>query len=1060
MSISEGDEDSTSSSSTAPRAAKKRWPRWARIIRAVVIVAVVLILALFFVAPPIARSVLEKQLTTALSTKAVPREAHVEKVRINPLNLSVAIEGLSVTEPARNETLVAWRKLYASLDLRTLVTHEWRFRKIALDGFSGRLAVQKNNQLNIGDLFESSTTAPTTVATSAAEKNLGVPSGTGAAAPTVNGKPETINSGSEAAPAALHINTLIVTDSHLDYSDATLPKPFSTTIGPMSFTVTDFQTGGPDRAPGTFTATTDTGESLSWTGNLSVAPLFSRGELRFGNIPVKKYAPYYTRFVGFDVLDGTLDIIINYELFSQNRAFTVRASQGGLLLRSLKLAPRGTTQPMVAINSLALEQFSIESINDDDPAQSRQTIHVARAALDGGSVAFRRDANGLALVTLFTPPDAPGANATPPTPAPAPAAAPTPQPESPPVDVILDELNVQNLAVAIEDNTLGKQPLRTNVTLTSVIAKNFSLNRLDQPLDVAATLQAESGGRVSASGTMSISPFAGSYAAEWAAVQLAEGSPYVEQFIPIRITRGAFSGTATVNITASGDIAATGGAAISDFAAVDAAASTPLQSWKQLVVTSATFASGTKTQISIAEIALQGSQTQVIIQPDGVLNWAALTGGGTAATTATTGTNIIASSTTATVATSGTDDSAMLIRVRRVALTDGRVEFQDQSIQPAVTVALTAITGTIGGLSSANLERARVDISAKINDTAPVTLAGRINSLSSDKFTDLKFSLHGANLAPLAPYVEKYAGRKLASGTLHVDVTTKLAQHFLDSDNVVTLDQFAFGEKTNSPDATSLPLGLAVSLLRDTKGQIVLDVPVKGSLDDPNFKYGRAVWRAIGNILTKAATAPFNLLLSVVGGGGQKNATAGATGEAGAAEPDYSIVEFDAGASALNAAALQKLAAIAQGLNARPALHLDLTGGYDATTDKAALQKLALQKQLLAGASPGQAALTPGEENLAVQRLYQSQFATAAATTTTTAAATQTPPPSLPSQDEMRAKLLSTISVSDEQLRQLASARAQAVKDYLTSQGRVPVGQIDVSKDTAATGARVNLQLQ
>ena len=61
----------------------------------------------------------------------------------------------------------------------------------------------------------------------------------------------------------------------------------------------------------------------------------------------------------------------------------------------------------------------------------------------------------------------------------------------------------------------------------------------------------------------------------------------------------------------------------------------------------------------------------------------------------------------------------------------------------------------------------------------------------------------------------------------------------LDSQNNIFIDQFTFGEKVESPQATSLPVKLAVALLKDRKGEIKLDLPVTGSLDDPKF----SVWR-------------------------------------------------------------------------------------------------------------------------------------------------------------------------------------------------------------------------
>ena len=54
-------------------------------------------------------------------------------------------------------------------------------------------------------------------------------------------------------------------------------------------------------------------------------------------------------------------------------------------------------------------------------------------------------------------------------------------------------------------------------------------------------------------------------------------------------------------------------------------------------------------------------------------------------------------------------------------------------------------------------------------------------------------------------------------------------------DNKVVIDQLTLGDRVESPQATKLPVGLAVTLLRDHEGKINLDIPVTGRIDDPEF---------------------------------------------------------------------------------------------------------------------------------------------------------------------------------------------------------------------------------
>lgn len=88
----------------------------------------------------------------------------------------------------------------------------------------------------------------------------------------------------------------------------------------------------------------------------------------------------------------------------------------------------------------------------------------------------------------------------------------------------------------------------------------------------------------------------------------------------------------------------------------------------------------------------------------------------------------------------------------------------------------------------------------------------------------------------------------------------------LDSKNVLDIKQIKTGKKVKNSTAMNLPVPLAVSLLKDVKGNIHLDIPVKGSLDDPKFRWGRVVWQVVKNLIVKAATAPFRLLANLFGG--------------------------------------------------------------------------------------------------------------------------------------------------------------------------------------------------
>ncbi|WP_277509227.1 DUF748 domain-containing protein [Ereboglobus sp. PH5-5] len=963
----------------------------------------------FFVAPPIAKNILEEQLTKHLSTPRVTRVAQIERVRINPLALSCSVEGLSITASGR-DPLVSWDSLQASLDLRTLISREWRLRKIALDGFAGRVAILPDGKPNFADLIPDEKTEP--------------------GAPDENKK-----------TAILHINELSITNARIDYSDASLPQPFSTQLGPVNFTARDFQTGRPDRAPGEFSATTESGETLSWRGSLAIAPVSSRGEIRVGNLDIKKYAPFYGHLVRFDVTDGKLDINLRYEVATDADGVAIRTAQSDIALRDLQISERGNPVPAVGIGTISLSEITAE-IHTARPAAP--VLRIGRIAFDNGAVALRHDARGINLAELFSPAatDSPASATS----APAPAAAPAPAP-----DITVGEVAVRDFTINIEDATLDA-PLLTKAVIDTMSAKNFSLAKLDSPLALELAMRIAGEGELRAGGELALSPMRGKISAELGNLPLTLADAHLGQFLNARIEKGRLAVKADATIDPENGLAVAGSTSVTDLAVKDASGG-PLQSWKTLAVREISYAEKPAAKIAITEIALDGSSTQINISPDGLLNIAALAKQNEppqpAPAPAEKQTPAPASAPAKPAPAAS--EPPLLITIGKVTLNEGRVAFSDQSIAPAVKMSLDEINGAVSGLSSENLAHADVDVRAKINGAAPVSLTGRVNPLSNDVYTDLRFAIDRAALAPLSPYAGKYAGRTLAGGTLNIDVSTKVSKRFLDSANVITLDQFEFGEHTGSPDATSLPVGLAVSLLRDRNGKIILDVPIKGSLDDPEFKYGRAVRHALANIIMKAATAPFSLLTSVLGIGGKSD---------GGAELDLSRAEFHAGANTLNEASQKKLTLLAKALGERPALHLAISGGFDADTDSAALRSIRfsadLKQEYLNENSGGQVSagstdalqLAPAIEARLVEILYRKKIPAAEQ------ARAETPP----TPEAMRAQLLETIRIDDDQLSQLAAARAESVRSFLIGKG-VAESRVTLS-GKPATGALASLELR
>ena len=289
-----------------------------------------------------------------------------------------------------------------------------------------------------------------------------------------------------------------------------------------------------------------------------------------------------------------------------------------------------------------------------------------------------------------------------------------------------------------------------------------------------------------------------------------------------------------------------------------------------------------------------------------------------------------AESKSATSSTSEAAFSELAIAVGGVSIENGRAYFADPSLTPKFASAIESLNGKVSGIDSRSNDPASVDITGKIDNYAPVKLAGTIHPLKQDLDLDLNFSVKGAELTSVNPYSGTYMGYYIDKGLLSLAVQYKLNGDQLDGQNHVIIDQLTLGKKSNSDQALSLPLGLAIALLEDRNGVIDLGLDVSGDVDSPDFSFGSIILNAIGNIITKAVTAPFSLLANLVG-----------------SDDELDSAEFAFGASTLSPAVKEKLDTLAKALNKRPGLRVNIEGTVNAVSDASALAQRQLNNTLL-----------------------------------------------------------------------------------------------------------------
>ncbi|QPF73855.1 DUF748 domain-containing protein [Roseateles sp. DAIF2] len=368
---------------------------------------------------------------------------------------------------------------------------------------------------------------------------------------------------------------------------------------------------------------------------------------------------------------------------------------------------------------------------------------------------------------------------------------------------------------------------------------------------------------------------------------------------------------------------------------------------------------------------------------------------------------------------------ALRLKLGETLVSNGSVDFSDRFIRPNYSAKLTELQGRLGGFESGSPEMAPLTLKGRVAGTGLLDISGQLNP-GTPLAMDIRAAATDIELAPLSPYAGKYAGYAIERGKLSTKVHYRIAAGGqLQADNQIVLNQLSFGEKIDSPDATKLPVLLAVALLKDGNGVIDVNLPVSGSLNDPEFSIGGLVFRLIINLLGKALTSPFSLLM---GGGGA----------------EQSHAEFAPASSALQETTQAQLDKVAKALTERPGLNVTLTGWADPQTEKAALQAARVEASLQAERrrelrrqqnASGQAAAEVAEAPLSAaerQRLLRAVYQNS----------------NLPNRprnfigllkevpaEQMQAMLAASHAVDEEAMRQLALQRAVAVRDALIAKG-------------------------
>ena len=446
--------------------------------------------------------------------------------------------------------------------------------------------------------------------------------------------------------------------------------------------------------------------------------------------------------------------------------------------------------------------------------------------------------------------------------------------------------------------------------------------------------------------------------------------------------------------------------------------------WKSLSVPGIvlTMAPHKPTTFSTQQVVWSDFYARLVVDKNGQINLQDLVKAPaeTTATTATTATSVV-------TAPTQPDAAQPVIQLGSIQLVNGTVDFTDRFIQPNYSADLSDLNGSLSQLSSVRndgeLPMADLVLRGRAEGTARLEITGKLNPLAKPLVLDIRGKVQDLELPPLSTYAVKYAGYGIERGKLSVDVQYNIQPDgHLQASNKIVLNQLTFGEKVPNAIA-SLPVKLAVALLQDRHGVIDINLPISGSMDDPQFRIGPIILQVLGNIIAKAITSPFSLLASAFSGDSD-------------ASMDANRIVFAGGSSTLSAPAQQSLSKLAQVLAQKPSLMVTVTGASNEVAERPAMLHAQLQKLLqnhkrrrakVVDANVQPEVVLPADEYAALlKEVYRRADIVKPRNVLGLAKEISTA--------EMEELMLAHIKLNPDAARNLALERSVVVKDYLIAQ--------------------------
>lgn len=791
------------------------------------------------------------------------RELRIAEVRVNPYALTLRIDGLELDD--RDGALIGrFDRLLVDFTLLSLFNWAWTFETVDVDGLSIRAERFDSGETRLGRLVDEFT----------------------AGAPTEAEEP----AGESADPGVprLVIEQLRLDAGHLRFTDHVPPETFRVAVDPININVTAIDTRPDREGTQSVRMELESGGTLDWQGTMQLVPFRAEGRIEFSEVVADRLLPYLRDVMPLTALRLTFDTAFNYRasLSDDGPGFEIDDLQAEF--RDLAVSAFQPETEFLAADVIRVESASYR----------HRDRHIGIDAIRVEQPHVR---------TWLTPAGEPGLLALLPDDHRTGTETETAQ-SGMPLSLELARLELGGLDVDLADRSTTP-PAPIGLRDFDLELREFNLEPgSDFPTRLTGALA--TGGRIAFNGSARIRPgfdLRGDLRVDRLGLGLVQ--PYLAQVIRARLAGGSVNLDGRLAIQPEKEpLAYNGSASVDGLDLVTTPGDKRVLGWKALRIEQLQLGLGAR-RVRTSRISIEQPFAEIAIAEDKSTNIGRL---------------LIESDDEAAREPANADAAPTPdLTIDGIAVSGGTTDFSDRSLPLPFATRIKALDGRISTLASGSSEPAELALEGQVGEYGLARISGTIDTWHPLRHTDIGLEFRNLEMPDYSPYTVQFAGRRIASGRMDLDLAYTIDEGELLGSNDIILRDLELGERVDNPEATDLPLGLAVALLKDSDGVIDIQLPVSGNVNDPEFAIGGVVRQALVALVTKIVTSPFSLLASLVGFESE----------------DFGRIEFLAGRSDLTPPQREKVDKLAQALGKRPQLSVQLAGTHDPRIDRPELQR-------------------------------------------------------------------------------------------------------------------------